>query len=379
MTALSGRAGAGGFESGTEDGLGALALGVREAVVARQDEHAMVHGQYQTLAGCPRSLSGLDKFCLICTEHPAERGLQPVFQSHRPIEHRLQSDGQTRDRVARVPAGRSGVHEVDVLEGPDLLHQDRKLPGVLDHDDQIVECAAVAGLHHVHGLNVPPGLTDRAGQPCQCPGSIRDAATQHDFHTTPRVALARPAPAPLHHRALWEARPEEARQEGGKVEQPVVAVIGAGDPDLARSDPLIGLAEGVGAAVAEAGALLYCGGLGGVMAAACRGAKAAGGTTVGILPGADRSAANPWVDLAIATGLGEARNLVLIRSADALVAVGGGFGTLSEIGFARKLGRPVIGLQTWTAASEHGPAGPLVTPASDPASAVGLALQLAGL
>jgi uncharacterized protein (TIGR00725 family) len=90
-----------------------------------------------------------------------------------------------------------------------------------------------------------------------------------------------------------------------------------------------------------------CGGLGGVMEAACRGAKDAGGTTVGILPGTDREAANRFVDIAIPTGLGEARNALVVRAADALIAVGGGYGTLSEIALALKAGKRVVGLGSW--------------------------------
>ncbi len=122
-----------------------------------------------------------------------------------------------------------------------------------------------------------------------------------------------------------------------------IGVIGAGECD----ERLAALAEEVGRRLAEAGAVLVCGGGGGVMAAACRGAQAAGGLTVGILPGSDRGEANPWVSIAVATGLGEARNLVIIKTADALVAVGGSYGTLSEIGFALKAGRRVAGLETW--------------------------------
>lgn len=122
-----------------------------------------------------------------------------------------------------------------------------------------------------------------------------------------------------------------------------IGVIGAGECD----ERLAALAEEVGRRLAEAGAVLVCGGGGGVMAAACRGAQAAGGVTVGILPGSDRGEANPWVSIAVATGLGEARNLVIIKTADALVAVGGSYGTLSEIGFALKAGRRVAGLETW--------------------------------
>lgn len=122
-----------------------------------------------------------------------------------------------------------------------------------------------------------------------------------------------------------------------------VGVIGAGecDADLER------VAEETGRRIAEAGAVLVCGGLGGVMEAVCRGAKVAGGLTVGILPGIDRRAANRYVDIAVASGIGEARNLAIVRTADVVVAVGGSYGTLSEIGFALKMGRRVVGLKTW--------------------------------
>jgi uncharacterized protein (TIGR00725 family) len=106
-------------------------------------------------------------------------------------------------------------------------------------------------------------------------------------------------------------------------------------------------AHAVGRTLAAHGAVLVCGGLGGVMEAASRGAKEAGGTTVGILPGTDRAAANPFVDVALPTGLGEGRNVLVVRAADALIAVGGGHGTLSEIAFALKTGKRVIGLGTW--------------------------------
>lgn len=122
-----------------------------------------------------------------------------------------------------------------------------------------------------------------------------------------------------------------------------IGVIGAGEcaAELAQQ------AEAVGRGIAEAGAALVCGGMGGVMEAACRGAKAAGGLTIGILPGPDRSGANEFVDIAIASGIGEARNLAIIRTSDVLIAVGGSYGTLSEIGFARKMGKKVVGLKTW--------------------------------
>jgi uncharacterized protein (TIGR00725 family) len=103
----------------------------------------------------------------------------------------------------------------------------------------------------------------------------------------------------------------------------------------------------VGRELARRGAIVVCGGLGGAMEAACKGAKEAGGTTVGILPGGDRADANQWVDVAIPTGLGEGRNALVVRAADALIAVGGGYGTLSEIALALRRGTPVIGLSSW--------------------------------
>ncbi len=124
---------------------------------------------------------------------------------------------------------------------------------------------------------------------------------------------------------------------------PYVAVVGPGE----ASPDELHAAEEIGAGLATAGAVVVTGGLGGVMEAACRGARSRRGRTVGILPGEDRDAANGWVDVAIATGLGELRNGLVVRAADALVAVGGGHGTLSEVAFALKLGRPVVGLGTW--------------------------------
>jgi len=123
-----------------------------------------------------------------------------------------------------------------------------------------------------------------------------------------------------------------------------VAVVGPGDASPAE----LTVSEELGAALASAGAVVVCGGLGGVMEAACRGAKSRRGLTVGLLPGLDRSAANGWVDVAIPTGMGELRNGLIVRAADAVVAVGGGAGTLSEIAFALKAGRPVIGIGTFT-------------------------------
>ena len=154
--------------------------------------------------------------------------------------------------------------------------------------------------------------------------------------------------------------------------RPYVAVAGTGDADAAAAR----LAEEVGRGLGEAGAVLVCGGLGGVMEAACRGARDAGGTTIGLLPGADRAAANAHVEIAVATGLGELRNGLIVRACDALIAIGGGWGTLSEIALALKFGRPVVGLDTW----EPGHAGATreeIVRAADPAGAVARALELA--
>ena len=103
----------------------------------------------------------------------------------------------------------------------------------------------------------------------------------------------------------------------------------------------------VGKLIADSGAALVCGGLTGVMEAACKGAREAGGTTIGILPGLLIDDANPYVDIPIATGLGHGRNLIIIDTASALIAVSGKYGTLSEIGFALQSDKPVYGLGTW--------------------------------
>jgi uncharacterized protein (TIGR00725 family) len=124
---------------------------------------------------------------------------------------------------------------------------------------------------------------------------------------------------------------------------PYVAVVGPGQ----ASSQELAAAEDVGAGLAAVGAVVVTGGLGGVMEAACRGARSRRGRTVGILPGEDRDAANGWVEIAVATGMGELRNGLVVRASDGLVAVGGGHGTLSEIALALKLGRPVVGLGTW--------------------------------
>ena len=148
-----------------------------------------------------------------------------------------------------------------------------------------------------------------------------------------------------------------------------VAVIGAGNADAQAWSA----GEAVGRELAAHGAVLVCGGRGGVMEAACRGAQAGGGITVGLLPDGDRRHANPHLTVSVPTGMGELRNGLVARAGDAVIAVGGEFGTLSEIGFALKLGRPVIGLGTWRLGRETG-AVDAIEEAADAADAVARAL-----
>lgn len=123
----------------------------------------------------------------------------------------------------------------------------------------------------------------------------------------------------------------------------IIAVIGAGNADK----ELLAIAEEVGRLIARNGAIMVCGGLGGVMEAAARGVKSEGGTTVGILPGLEKSAANQYIDVPVATGIGEMRNAIIVRTSDVLIAIGGEYGTLSEIALGLKTGKTVIGISTW--------------------------------
>ena len=158
---------------------------------------------------------------------------------------------------------------------------------------------------------------------------------------------------------------------------PRVAVIGDGDPRGPDAHRLLEWAEEVGQELARGGAIVVTGGLGGVMRAASRGARRRGGQTIGILPGADADEANEFVTIPIATGLGVARNLVVVTAADAVLAVGGKHGTLSEIGLALRMGRHVVALSSWRVESDHRLGGPRVHRARDPREAAALALRLA--
>ena len=151
-----------------------------------------------------------------------------------------------------------------------------------------------------------------------------------------------------------------------------IGVVGEGTCSRATARA----AERVGTAIATAGAVLLCGGRTGVMEAAARGAVQAGGTVVGVLPGFSRRDANRWVTIPIVTGLDQARNVVLVRSCDAVIAVGGSYGTLSEIALALKLGVPVVGLRTWRLAPPEARRVPVLR-ARTAEDAVRLALRAA--
>lgn len=145
-----------------------------------------------------------------------------------------------------------------------------------------------------------------------------------------------------------------------------IGVIGTSEPD-AR---LYRIAKEVGREIARRDGVLICGGLGGVMEAAAKGAQQKGGLTIGILPAEDTSLANPYIDIPIATGIGEARNIIIVRSAEALIAIGKGFGTLSEISFALKMKKPLVGIETWDVSSQ-------ILSADKPSEAVEKAIKLA--
>jgi uncharacterized protein (TIGR00725 family) len=152
-----------------------------------------------------------------------------------------------------------------------------------------------------------------------------------------------------------------------------VAVIGAGGAE--PGSEAWELAEAVGRGLAEAGAVLVCGGRAGVMEAACRGAVAAGGEAIGILPGHELGEANPFCTSVIATGIGHARNLAVVSSGEVVIAVGGEWGTLSEIGHARAIGRTVVALRSWTVSGrERMERAPGIEVAETPEAAVATAL-----
>jgi len=153
----------------------------------------------------------------------------------------------------------------------------------------------------------------------------------------------------------------------------LIAVIGGSR--ASRQD--IETAEAVGRELAKRGAVVICGGLGGVMEAACRGAGTEGGLTLGILPGENRKDANQYVQIPVVTGMGYARNVAVVRSAQAVIAVGGSYGTLSEIAHALQSGIPVIGVKTWSLSRDGKPNRAIIT-ADNAVEAVEKAFDLIG-
>ena len=161
--------------------------------------------------------------------------------------------------------------------------------------------------------------------------------------------------------------------------------IAVSAPGAATDDELL-LAGAIGRLIAERGCTLVCGGLGGAMAAACRGARDAGGVTIGIIPGYDDRAANPWVDHVVCTGLGQARNTLVAATGHVLIAVGGGWGTLSEIALGLRLGRPVVLVGGWaevfaaeTSRAEFADLEGTIVSADSPKAAVDAAVVAANL
>lgn len=150
----------------------------------------------------------------------------------------------------------------------------------------------------------------------------------------------------------------------------LIAVIGGSEPSPEEAR----LAEEVGRELARRGTILICGGLSGVMEAACRGAASEGGLTIGILPGNSPDDANPYVRIPIVSGIGYARNIAVVKSAEAVIAIGGSYGTLSEIAYARQSDIPVIGLNTWSV-SRNGQTDDSIIVAKDPVEAVDIALS----
>jgi uncharacterized protein (TIGR00725 family) len=147
---------------------------------------------------------------------------------------------------------------------------------------------------------------------------------------------------------------------------PVIAVVGAGK----CSKKLRDMAGEVGKYIAEHGGVLICGGMGGVMEGAARGAKEAGGTTIGVLPTESKDEANEFIDYVVATGLGDARNMIVVRSADAVIALPGKYGTLTEMAFALLAGVPVVSVSAWKLGEE-------VEQFDDPVKAAKAAMDLA--
>jgi uncharacterized protein (TIGR00725 family) len=230
--------------------------------------------------------------------------------------------------------------------------------------------AASAGVWQRHGPDVwlqaadGPLFRGRDGSAVIRAQADRDAEfvahARADILALLQLAAVPPAPDP--DLAAAEASEALCRPVSGPAVTPtawraVVAIVGPAD----ASEPIQALARGIGERLAQAGVLVVTGGLDGVMAAATRGATEAGGTVVGLLPGEDRAAGNEYLSISIPTGLGQARNALVVAAADAVIAVGGSWGTLTEIALAHRTGVPVISLSGWAVTNHEGAGVPIRT------------------
>jgi uncharacterized protein (TIGR00725 family) len=150
-----------------------------------------------------------------------------------------------------------------------------------------------------------------------------------------------------------------------------IGVIGASQPP----EELLPIAEKVGEEIGKRGGVLICGGMGGIMESACKGAKSEGGITVGILPTMTRDSANPYIDIPIVTGMGYARNIIVVLSSEAIIAIGGAYGTLTELAFALHFNIPVVGIRTWRAESEYTEVKGIIY-VDEPEEAVRMAMEM---
>jgi uncharacterized protein (TIGR00725 family) len=167
-------------------------------------------------------------------------------------------------------------------------------------------------------------------------------------------------------------QPADPVDENRPVATPYIAVIGSGEATEVEAS----LAGQVGVLLADADAVVISGGLGGVMRASCEAAFRRGGTTVGLLPGSDRAAGNPFLTVALPTGLGELRNGLVVAMADAIIAIGGGWGTLNEIALAMRVGKPIVAIQSWDVQSPAPQSVQPLTVAQSPEEAVRLVLAM---
>ncbi len=265
----------------------------------------------------------------------------------------------------RPPAEIDGGDGGDVLSGKALVKTDR--------GDDVTE-AFIRGADETLKIALQAGIKD-AVLKSRSPSCASDTICDGSF-TGRRIKGEGVTTARLGQHGINTLTAQEFIKERESLlpsgrNLPYLGVIGS----ASSSQKLDEMAAEVGFYLAQAGAVLICGGRGGVMEAAARGASRAGGMVVGLLPGEDKRGGNSFLSLALATGLGEARNAVIARACDAVIAVGGGYGTLSEIGFCLKMGKPVIGLDSWELPGKDG-RGSAIIKVSSPSEAIKRAMAL---